>query len=177
MIHNSVKKKKDKVIRVGDTVRIVNPKFFVRCGYPISEEIAIAKFKAEFEVPLTKFFYENCKGLLDYVNDTGIEESVIKAMARAYNKNIWLYGGKERQIYTEERPEAKNLLGTVQLIKYCKTGIYNHGYTCEEDHMPPYLSDEKVHKILTISISSNDPLYFASIFNRIEAANVEKLYD
>jgi mannose-6-phosphate isomerase class I len=52
-------KKSDNIIRVGDTVKIVNPQFFVRVGYPksVSEEteIVFEKHRIEIEEFLKKF--------------------------------------------------------------------------------------------------------------------------
>jgi len=185
--------KKDNIIRVGDTVKIIKPYFFKRCGYPMSFEDACDSVRTIYKDKISSFILD--VRLIDKPNkDISILEDknskefnktfdkIVSALAYDYiraNK----FGGKEKTIHTIYSPNYKNCLMEVEKIKFVKTGIYTSGswfggdgYS-EDDYTPAYLNKEKTHKILYMSPLSavffytKDDLY--GNFN-IEAVNVLK---
>ena len=175
--------KKD-IIRVGDKVKIIKPEFFVRCGYPLCLQDAcdivketykekICDFIQNIGITTTKLF-STIENDNDFLNTF---DKIVKALAYDYvraNK----FGGAERTIHTITEEVFQNKFMIVKEIQLVKTGIYigtySFGYEGEFD--PPYLSDQKTHKILTL----DTPQYHYQIsYNgfKIEDINVEKVKD
>jgi hypothetical protein len=181
--------KKD-IIRVGDTVKVIHPEFFIRCGYnlhlpDVTEEI-IENRSEEIEAFIDSFFgidrlseeYKFIKQ--NKTSDTG--EKIAKALA--YKKiSMERFGGRERKLFTEMIEDHKGKLFKVHGVKIHKTGTYfapSGGYSCYDgyyDYDCGGLSNEKTHKILEIFPTRNNPIFMNSLspFFRIEAIHVEKI--
>ena len=187
-----------KIIRVGDTVKIVNPQFFVRCGYPLSFEDAcdivrreykekIASFLDSFGFTRTPIWFDPIyKEPNNTLYSQGFDK-IVKALAFDYVKAKG-FGGRERKIYTKESPDYKGKRMEVEGVRMVQTGVYSpgdrgrtygYGYYNEYDYDPPYLVDQKTHKILSL-----DPLdaVFFRVGNNIDdysivATNVEKVFE
>lgn len=150
--------------KAGTKVKIINPEFFVRCGYPETVESAREKFEKYFLEKHGKSVRYVLHDLFDH-NDTDVlkfigtffneweEEKIINIMTRAYNREVLGFGGCERRVYTERKPEYEGEIMYIQnyehpLIK--KSGDYVHGhsgYSCdgEYDYEPAYLENVKTH--------------------------------
>lgn len=157
----STKKKLDpEIIRVGDTIKVVNPQMFIRCGYNMELETEtiniIERFKPEIEHLMTK------------VKASGDDciDKVAKALAYFRIRQAQ-FGGKERQIFTEPHEELQDKKFKVQNINFVKTGKYFPPEGWDEGFSSGGLENEKTHKILTI-YTLNEAL-------KIEACNVEKV--
>lgn len=159
--------------RIGDNVRIVVPKIFVRCGYPLSFDDVLERTEAEFGERIRTFCrelgFDTYVG--SYANSSSVSINVTREIARAVMQRDG-YGGRERTIHTADRPDLAGIEGTVCRQFFCKTGTYVPGSRSwsDGDHEPPYLEDEKTHRILVLDL----PL--PGCWNMpIEAANVEKI--
>ena len=66
------------------------------------------------------------------------------------------FGGPQRTIHTTTVEKARGLVADVVDIQIRKSGIYNQGWgssdywSGEYDYEPPYLSDQKTHRILVL---------------------------
>lgn len=162
--------KKPKRIGVGDAVRIVTPEVFIRCGYPLvptSEEAV--QFAKQFEPQLFEIM-EKSLGVSPQIarNVTFAELKGNKAIKRFLKEMAYLYcahrkfGGNERKIYTENKPELKtDKVYTVRSVKSCYTGTYVSGSTWgnewgEPEYDPPYLDKPTFHHILYLGPRTDD---------------------
>ncbi len=164
------------VIRVGDTVRIINPTFFLRCGYPMSFEEAFNKvYNSMFED--VRNLVNKIPCLENFKNDQAIDWAEIKIekeLAKLYLK-LNHYGGRERKIYSEIIDQLKGRETVVcrKFVKY--TGTYYPGYQASawddgDESEPAYLGNSKAHVILVLDLLQYDGNNY-----RIEQENVEKL--
>jgi len=173
------KNKKD-VIRVGDKVKIVIPKIFVRCGYPLNKQIVKDEFLNGIDAEIYSFILgatretpEEGKLLHFDFRDTGrieeTKEEIKDALAfHILKKKKW--GGNIRQIFEEDSPNLLNIEGTVSDKKYHKIGKRDNGYYYSgEDAEPPVLLNEKTKIILTIRFKD------VYSFVKINSENVIKI--
>ncbi len=191
----------DKVIRRGDLVRVIMPRFFVRCGYPLSFEQAVAEVTEQYGDRIIAFLRE-----LDLTEDLrktpqlfgGIKEvdpkdnrtfkKVARALAFDYVRAKG-FGGRERRIYREYRPRYFNRLMRVDSVRFHATGEYYpptggyDPYSGEYDCDPGGLENQKQHKVLTVWPVMEYPYqkgHFQYMADRsesdikIEAVNVRK---
>lgn len=119
---------KNNLIKSGDKVRIINPQIFVRCGYPL----CIADVIKTIDQKIIIDCLVQCGvGTFDQI------ESVIKfhphhKMQRAYKEisgglalAIMIskrFGGSERKIYTDNRPELVGKIVRVESKRQVVTG-------------------------------------------------------
>lgn len=174
------KARKADIIRIGDEIKIINPIFYIRCGYPMD-------VKEETE----KVFSEHRKSVEKLMMDVGIAlsnsfqvlhspfESNLYKICRelAYAKCKFLkFGGRTRALYTEEIPQLNGLNSRVLEVKCVKTGNYcpassRHGYYDEPDYDPAELNNQKTHKLIKVYLHHE-----TGFFERwIEAIHVEKI--
>lgn len=190
------------VIRVGDTVKIINPDFFLRCGYPLSlqdgmdmilndEEAMKALGKGidkaigrEYTVPLK----DEIVGLSSIMRPTKTSYDILKIIRilAYYRISNMKFGGKERKIFTVRKEEAKGHEFEVISKRVVNTGIYvpaSGGYNSwgdDYDYDPAYLNNAKSHVILDLMNGScdGDYYYVGDLIEsnlRIEKCNVEKV--
>ena len=189
-------KRKDDIIRSGDTVSLKVPEFFVRCGYPkdFHEEVENIKSSDERQKFINFLNEIGCRGgdkskeldIFDHHRsfDAALEK-IIKAVAYCRVKQDH-FGGNQREIYTKDRSDefSRGDLFRVIEIKFCKTGTYNRGYGGGgynvfgdyDDYTPPYLTGEKTHKILGVAKKQKEGDFYCSNPEYwIEAKNVSKV--
>ena len=177
-------KRKD-IIRVNDVVKIINPLFVERVGYPLSrqmvkdqmspDEIAIIKqMFASLKIPTEHHVYDpkpNFEGERAYAK-------VLDAIA-SFQLSAKKWGGRERSIHTKHLPQYIGRMVSVMEKRCVKTGSYRsasggYSYDGEYDYEPAFLHDEKTHVILTVN------LYDGELFSRgggleIDSVNVVKM--
>lgn len=170
--------KKD-IVRPGDIVKIINPEFFIRCGYPLSLKDGV------------KMILDDEKGIQALENaikeilkdKNGLDNKIIPINGNSFQSilrshdfynivRILAYykilkekfGGNERKIYTKKVKEAKGHEFTVLSKKMVVTGKYIPGSRLrrweDDDYDPPYLDDTKSHMILYLSDGSIDGDFF-----------------
>jgi hypothetical protein len=157
------------VFKVGDSVKIINPEIFIRCGYPWSKKYV----EENIITPEERQKIANLLGyeFVELVGDRAWKSYSIILGALAYNKlRANNFGGRERSIYTENRTELKDKIFKVSGKKTVKTGKYVSGSCYEDDYEPAYLECEKTHVILSVY----DDDFICSDF-QIEEKNVEKV--
>ena len=104
-----------KIIRVGDTVKIINPQFFVRCGYQLSFEEACEEVKEEYGNRIEKFLQSfnfiatpRWKDIVSRENKySQVFDKVVAILAYSYTK-AKKFGGNERKIFTKDLPDYKD---------------------------------------------------------------------
>jgi hypothetical protein len=168
--------RKDKIIRIGDVVKIINPLLFLSCEYErniytIKQEIRdnqgemkrIRQFLSGMLAGDPELFIVN-------ENDYRFERSMEHVIHGIAYYRINLKSGNKRILRTEEYSSLLGHKCVVTGIFYRKTGEYSPaeyhygGYWGEEDYVPAFLDKEKTHKILILDHSYH-----------IEATNVEKI--
>lgn len=182
------------IIRVGDKVKIVNPEFFDRCGYPMSLKSAIDEVSNKFKPQIMKLLSAMFKESLSekHYDREMLEKDLDMLMAyNPYNRHfeeiakaagsVWIksngYGGDERRIYTKICEDYRGKIAIVDSIRMVKTGDYvpasgGNDYWGESDYEPAYLTNQKSHKILSIFYPR---LISTGEYNEIEEIHVEKI--
>jgi hypothetical protein len=185
-----------KYARVGELVKIVVPREFIRCGYPLSIKDVMLQDFAEIEAACERMFtvLENRSvpgppepkssevGTWEVVPVVGrattmsatVHGMLCSAIA-AYRLEERGFGGDIRQIFETDDlvPFLCGELWVVASKKYVKTGkrypssSYYSPYSGEYDYKPGGLEDEKTHCIYTIKRNG--------IAAKILAANCERL--
>jgi hypothetical protein len=143
--------------QTGTKVRIINPEFFVRCGYPETIDSATKKFLEwcdqngdSAKERLNKAFPFLGFNIFDSINEF---DPIIRALAKEYNKKVLKFGGRERKIYTKRIEKLKGAEMVISefkrpLIK--KTGVYQpacnyKNWMAYDDYKPAELKDVKTH--------------------------------
>lgn len=150
---------KKNIIRVGDRVRVIEPKIFDRCGYPktLFDETQIAY--EELHQPISNFLISlNLSDPKTGEAPAHTVHEIAKAIAYLRLKKNG-YGGRERKIYTKdgfyEHMQDKEYYVTA--VRFVKTGLYHPPrYTNWEgvdDYDPGYLENCKTHKLLKLNES------------------------
>jgi len=181
MIKKRKRKLDPKIIRVGDTIKILDPQLFIRCGYPLCLRDMKSEVEKSFENIIedliysvgrgNQFMQRNDKGLyLDQskVKNSSFGSSRQSGHSREYYKilrelasvriKVKNFGGNDRKIYTEKYEMSKDKEALVAKIKFVKTGLRVSGsssydnYSGHNEYDPPYLEGEKTHKILELDL-------------------------
>jgi len=171
--------KKRDIIRIGDEVEIINPIFVKRVGYPLSIEDIEKELIKEHGDEIRDFLIKIgvCKtssyDIFDNENNRQyIPVKILNEMARIMLRSRG-FGGDERSLHTEEKPEVKGKRCRILGRKVVKTGIHTaghtyHSYDGDTDYDPPYLADEKTHLLFFV-----DEITRQSIFSKVYAWKVE----
>jgi len=200
-------KKDPKIIRVGDTVKIINPELFVRCGYPLSRNDCVGMIKKQYESDIIDLIHCVYQGIdfikrdadgkfpdssfvlkNDVFSDKFRDNACLSSVHReiidrlAYAKlNSLKFGGNERKILTEKKEEFRNKVAKVVGIRFVKTGIYDAGYQiADDDWCQSGLSDEKTHKILELTALGENRYNKWTVYGQnisIESIHVEKIFE
>lgn len=188
-----MKKLNPNIIRVEDKVKILNPEIFIRCGYPLTPADLYEEVAKQYGEKINAFVRETLgfppkqisttEEEIDYdfyydSREAGTLENKILEAFCYYSVKMKGFGGKERKIYTETSKSYQDKIGIVEKIKFHKTGIYTPGrgpgYSAYEpdDYDPPYLSNEKTHKILKLKFPYGYKEYLSPV--QIESIHVKK---
>ena len=140
------------VIRIGDTVKIITPERFIRCGYPFDQVKATDNLIDHYRDDIDAFIAKidpNPKYPKTY-----IPEGDLRALCGRIARIVAIrdgFGGRERSLHTERDEALTGLRCTVSAKKVHKTGSY-FGPSASDDYdfEPGGLSDEKTHVILTL---------------------------
>ncbi len=169
---------KKHVYRVGDVVRIVEPKFVERVGYPLVWPMLMEEFEAK--LPMVR---EAMKDLIIadaseemFKFNRAITRTETDATDRDFLKGVCMaavrirgFGGDARSIYYHEAGMFEHTRGTTTIVhrkRTCKTGTRfaghsSYSYEGEYNYENGGLSDEKTHVLLYTD------------WGEIEASNVE----
>lgn len=183
--------KKKNIIKVGDWVKIINPEFFVRCGYPLcladTREEMTEQHGKEVDDFICKILKFESKADILFNSSSYKREAcrfkIIDALSRF---DIYLkgFGGRERKIYTKHIPDHQGKIYRVFEKSFKVSGVYvpgfsHTGYNGEYDYEPAYLDRPKRHNLLHLSSYTVEnwtlSIYDDSQLNIIEDIHVEKV--
>lgn len=180
--------KRPKAYQTYDRVRIVNPLIFVRCGYPLNkkrvrETLITPEQEEAVRVMLRKFDLYYDYPIEELLTTPSKKDTVVEKILDVISGFLLLqhgFGGKERTIHTEERPELKGAILRVINKQVVKTGTYyapsytydyyNGGHEWE----PGGLNDMKTHVILE-GIIDDSTIWTDKDSIKIEQCHVERV--
>jgi len=175
-------KKPDKIIREGDRVRVINPVFVTRVGYP--------KQPSDYAGLVTVAHGAALEAIFKPYADSGKAKRIRKrleqdlAYLQARDDN---FGGRERTLHFLVVPDRKGAELNVGKVVTRKTGTYYPpsisykyiSYDQGDDWAPGGLADEKTHRLASVSNLKylNYGIYpmNAKLDLWIEVENLEKL--
>lgn len=180
------------IIRIGDTVKIINPVRVIRVGYPMSFDDACEEVKKIYHKEIVEFmnkttlkqFDRNSVFMVEVLKyeELKLYKKIVKALAYEHIQNKG-FGGKEKKIYTEVRQDLLGIISRVENIQIRKTGTYfapsgGYDYWGEYDFEPGGLDKIKTHKILELDywVSKINSDWFTNKLC-IESCNVEKIHE
>jgi hypothetical protein len=149
------------VFRVHDKIQIISPNIFVRCGYPLTKELAIKNlvtFKEKQKIADLVGVYlhnddqDNLEPIWDELSNGNKSSAYFDildkfALLKMRQNN---FGGSERKVYTEFKPEYLNATGTILSKKCVQSGIHHSGGNYCGEWEPSYLANQKTHIILEV---------------------------
>jgi hypothetical protein len=183
---------REKIIRVGDKVKIINPEFFVGCYYDNNLKDTMDEVYEKHEIEIRRFITKTLSGVEDHRPDEAIRTQILMqrpskaveyiAKGLAYELvGCRMAEGNERKIHTCLLPEYQNNIFEVTDIQYCQTGFFDRGYYKPGSYFEPEgeyitngLTKIKVHKILTIFLT-NSVHAVDDKGMKIEAIHIEKV--
>lgn len=111
-------------MKIGDTVRVVNPEMVTRIGYNETLESAKQKMLDEFahnhEISMYEFFNKHFK----FSSSTG---EYVDKLALEYNRNVLRFGGPQRKIFTQTCPQYQGKMATIVSRIVRQTGMFERG--------------------------------------------------
>lgn len=152
-----------------DYVKIIEPKFFIRCGYPLTTKMVYNEMfennkenKEVIEKMLGHFgLGQSIKDGVPFIfsEDKGLHGLAVEISYKIAREMLGVkkWGGKERSIYTIILEQFRGKTFLVEGTKMCWTGTrepasggYDY-YNGGEEYDPPYLGNAKAHRILRLS--------------------------
>jgi hypothetical protein len=184
-------------IKIGDYVRIDNPEMFVRCGYPLSIQDMRKEIKDNHFIDIEKFIISivhgedkvkdfNLTNVVShkdtYLNKSKTSQAIIDLLAYEMLRHR-NFGGRERSIHTKIVEENRGKIVQVNGTKMCVTGNYVAGsgsmdyWSGEYDYEPPYLENQKSHRILSVYIPMDKIIPYGEFVEEtmIEECHVTKV--
>ena len=165
-------------VRETDRVRVANPEFFVRVGYPMTLAGEEQRVREDRRAAIESFLA--AEGVSTYqLPSLGCHKAVAQvARILAYwscKQKGW--GGRERRIYTHRIESLAGAEFDVQGVRFVKTGTYEPASTRGSydgyDYEPAYLSNEKTHRIVRTTLYGVLPGSQWSDVLEIEACHLE----
>ena len=173
-------KQRPKYARIGEFVKIVTPKEFVRCGYPLTIKLVMEQQAEEIEKDCARMFAALEKKLAPVEEPEAQDEpgffslrlsEVTSAMSAtvhgmlcsaiaAYRLEQQNYGGSIRAIVEQDGPFEAGELWKVTGKSFVKTGkrypasISQSSYSGEWDCEPGGLEDEQTHCVYSVQKDS-----------------------
>lgn len=167
---------KKQVFKIGEKVKIINPEFFIRCGYNLTIQDGLNMITPEERQVILKMLDKKSQFNYSYHGGDKIFDKILNEIAYSKIRGMG-FGGKERKIFTKRIENLTNGTGTIISKKTVKTGKYESGYVSgweTPEYNPPFLGNEKTHIILSLDLVENpDEIYLDAL--RIEEKNVEKI--
>lgn len=174
-----MKRVRNKYARIGEFVKIVTPKEFVRCGYPLSikdvmnqqfEEIEkdcqrmfaalenkpISVESLKMETGAKSFFSIPVIQVAEVSNMSATVHGMLCAAIAAYRLEQQNYGGNVRVIVEQDGPFEVGQLWVVTGKRLVKTGKrypssnYYSFYSGEYDYEPGGLENEQTHCVYSV---------------------------
>jgi hypothetical protein len=181
---------KRNIIRKGDRVKVVNPEFFIRCGYPMTKEDVLRSVLKTGDVKKIEDFlsdfgiYQHFFAIpgtdIKHTLETRAYTQVFDRVADALAYGILAakrFGGRERKVFTEKKEQYLNAEGTVVGRKVVNSGYYQPGWSDEYEGEPAYLTNQKTHVIFDVELDYNpeQKIWYPYTCLQIEKTNLQKL--
>ena len=149
-------------MKVGDKVEIIGEDMYVRTGYPIGFREAERKLNGTYSGSFFSHLIKQFPFLSGYKDNHKIDEQFILA----YNAQHLKFGGNDRMIHTEKRPDLLHLCGIISEVKKTMTGTRVQGGGYDD---PTVLIKQKAHMIYTLDLIEDVPpvCYTMSYFGSI----------
>jgi len=176
----AIAKRTRKYARIGEFVKIVTPKEFVRCGYPLSIKDVMEQQFEEIEKDCERIFAALEKKLLPVdpepqpekelgfplsmlsvpqgSNMSATVHGMLCSAIAAYRLEKQNYGGNERIIVERQGPFEAGQLWLVTGKRLVKTGkrfspsSYYSSYSGEYDYDPGGLENERTHCVYSVAL-------------------------
>lgn len=170
--------KRRAVFREGDAVRIINPEFVTRVGYPKSLDDYREEAGRRFGSDIVKIFtaigaraYQSSRGWRDANNLFELEPTrafrrILSEFAHEMAK-VDGFGGRERKLHTIRIPELQGQACNISRLRTVRTGMYYGPSGNGEDWEPGGLDDGETHRLAEL-IFMPVPERFRSMENRLE---------
>ena len=150
-VQPSAKGRRSATASVGELVHVVEPKLFVRCGYPLTREDVLLKRRDEVEKLMLAA--KDALALPDSsANDARVQLQLENLAVTAILVREG-FGGRERAIFEDDAAELKGAVARVLRKFVVATGTYHPasgGYsysTGEYDWEPAYIWPQRRHVI------------------------------
>jgi hypothetical protein len=166
-------KPRNQVIRKGDRIRVVDPKFLKRVGYPWDTQYVKDHVMTDAHDMAVKDLVKVLG--LQYMDRAGkVTEKITNVVAMEMLAQLH-FGGNHRTIHTYDLEEAGNKEFVVDGTRRVKTGWYQSasGGSAWDDYEPACLMDEKTHVIL--GLYRPGTLWCSTDLLEIEAVRCEKI--
>ncbi len=179
-----MKKVRPHVFKIGDTVKVINPVFVTRVGYPLGLQEGIDQLITEDDKVTIKMLLSYKQPLAtDIFSSYSVDNrkdknflAMLKILSyeRISQQN---FGGNERSLHTILIPELKNQLISIAHKKNVKTGNRSSVSGDYDSGGYTYLSNCKTHIILELCewMIDDEIIYKKTLDGRlfIETINVE----
>lgn len=143
-------------LKVGDYVKVINPRQIVRVGYPKGlndyvKEICQDPEYGELVRRLNQFGECNSWPVLEDRRGTTVTQrklaGIIRELAylRGQSKG---WGGNQRTVHYQDNPAILGQRMRIEEISYKRTGFREAGYGTYEDYVPPNFYTDGTVKIL-----------------------------
>ena len=155
--------KKPRPYREGDFVRVVNPRFVTRVGYPKSvADYLPTVYKHDYDVKVLLLKMQNKEAtalMLRTERGPGYKPTRLEWELAYFLAVKDKFGGNERSLHWNEYPEMAGKETRVLEVRSAMTGVRYAGCRgstmFDDDHEPPALEDRKVHRIATLDLYRN----------------------
>lgn len=175
--------------KIGDRVRIMNPEFFIRVGYPLTLDDAYENIEGDWKSLIQKI-NQNSPNYFKITEKMKFQLRRDLAYSYLQTKS---FGGNERKLYTVklDNPHYYYEYFTIVSKKVVKTGKYGYEQVDDEDYdycrcpsFKPVLTNQKTHVILELdhefhydNEESEKILVLGNYTRTIESCNVIKYED
>jgi hypothetical protein len=161
---------KSKYAKIGQMVRVITPKIFIRAGYPLTSRILLQTRKAEVDAMVVKAAEAMGMYILPPEIEFSIEDPIERLdhwVVRNLRQAVCCYllrkegfGGSERQVFEREVPNMTGATGKVLGKRTVKTGVHfgpcggYDNFNNEYYYEPGGLTNEKTHVVYDVQFES-----------------------
>lgn len=138
--------------KVGDVVKVIDPTFVVRVGYPFTPAMAYAELNTS----------TNRQLLIDMMHEVGVDpyynthrgEVMTQPVHNMLDKLSYElvrtrnFGGPDRTLHTQKFPDMKDCYFRVEYLKRTVTGTRVSGTWCGEEWEPATMENAKHHQLI-----------------------------
>ncbi len=127
---------------VGKRVKILNPEFVVRVGYPKQVQDYEQEVVSQYDTKLCQAFGPLWEGHL--------RKRILREVTYTTAKRDG-FGGAQRSIHTITNPSLQGKVFEIWSTARCWTGVYYRSWGSGEDYEPAGLGNAEAHVLLEVS--------------------------